>query len=73
MEKIFGKSWRTGLFGAGGLGTIAWNIVSALMDGDPATVVNWEVTIPAVIVSCALLFTRDNKVTSEDVGAKPKE
>ncbi len=64
------KSWRTTIFGAGGLLTTLAVIASALFDGDPDTVVNWAIIIPSISTSVALLFARDNAVSSEKAGAK---
>lgn len=64
------KSWRTTLFGAGGLTSVLVPALNALLDGDPATVPNWEAVIPVAIMAIGLFFARDNKVTSESVGAK---
>lgn len=63
------KSWKTTLFGAGGLVTIAANIASALLDGDPKTVVDWGVTVPAIMVCVATLFAKDFNVS----GSNPPE
>jgi hypothetical protein len=62
------KSWKTTLFGAGGLVTIVANIASVMLDGDPKTVVDWGVTIPAISVCIATLFAKDFNVS----GSKPE-
>lgn len=62
-------SWRTSLFGKGGIVAIIVGVVSKLLDGDPATVVDWGIVIPALITSIALLFTRDDNVSSEEAKA----
>jgi hypothetical protein len=64
------KSWRTTLFGAGGLITILVNAINPLLDGDPATNPDWPSVITAASLAIGLLFARDNKVTSEQAGAK---
>ena len=46
--------------------------VSAVLDSDPATLPNWGVTVPALIMAVGLLFARDNDVTSEESGAAKK-
>ena len=63
-------SWKTTLFGAGGLVIVLANVASMLLDGDPATNPDWGVTFAAVMPSIAALFARDNDVTSEEAGAK---
>lgn len=65
------KSWRTttaSILGIVGMLSIA---VQAALDGNPATDPQWGVVIPAIIGIASGLFARDNKVTSEQVGAKP--
>jgi len=64
------KSWRTTVFGAGGLLTVAAATASALLDGDPTTNPEWAVVVASVAACLGLLFARDNKVTSEDAGVK---
>lgn len=64
------KSWRTTV---GGIGTILVAIGSALQalfDGNPNTNPDWTVTIAAITTGFGLIFARDNKVSSEAVGAK---
>jgi hypothetical protein len=61
--KIHG-SWRSSLFGVGGLATIVFNVASMLLDGDPNTNPDWSVTIPAIITAAALLFTKDANVSN---------
>lgn len=69
--KISG-SWKTTVFGAGGLGTIAWNVASMLLDGNPATNPDWSVVIFSTLSSLGLLFARDNDKSSQDVGLRPE-
>ena len=64
------KSWKTTLFGAGGLATVLFTAVPALLDGDPATNPNWDLVIGAALPAIGLLFARDNNVTSEQAGVK---
>jgi hypothetical protein len=63
-------SWRTTVFGAGGLLTVLVSVLNALFDGDPATNPDWSAVITAATASIGLLFARDHKVTSEDAGLK---
>lgn len=65
------KSWRTTTTGV--LAIIA-AIVSAaqmLIDGNPATNPDWSAVAAAVIAGIGLVTARDNKVSSEQVGAVP--
>lgn len=41
-----------------------------LLDGNPATNPDWGMAMTVVTQCVALLFVRQNDVTSEDVGAK---
>jgi hypothetical protein len=63
------KSWRTSLFGVGGVVTIIGATLNALFDGDPATVVDWVTVCAGLAPAIGLLFARDNKVSSEQAGA----
>ena len=62
------KSWKTTVFGAGGLVTIAATIASALLDGDPKTVVDWGVTVPMIAACIATMLAKDFNVS----GSTPK-
>jgi len=64
------KSWKTTLFGAGGIATVLFSAVAALLDGDPATNPDWNLVLGAVLPAIGLLFARDNNVTSEQAGVK---
>lgn len=65
------KSWKTTVFGAGGIVTIVGSVLNALFDGDPATNVNWVMVMAGLSPAIGLLFARDNNVTSEQAGVKP--
>lgn len=67
--KISG-SWKTTVFGAGGLGTAIWNIASMLLDGDPSTNPDWGVYLPLIFAAGVGLFARDNDKSSQDVGIR---
>jgi len=63
-------SWRTTLGGAAViLATIA-NAIRAVTDNDPATNLNFEVLIAGISAGLAMIAARDNKVSSEEAGAK---
>lgn len=64
------KSWKTTLFGAGGLATVLFTAVSAMLDGDPATNPDWNLVLGAAMPAIGLLFARDNNVSSEQAGVK---
>lgn len=63
-------SWRTSLFGSGGILILAANTAAMLLDGNPATNPDWNLTFAALMPAIAALFARDDKVTSEQAGAK---
>lgn len=62
-------SWKTSLFGAGGLVVVAVAAASALLDGKPETNPDWPAVMAAAAACIGLLFARDNKVTSAQAGA----
>lgn len=62
-------SWRTTLMGILTLvGVVALQLKN-VFDGDPTTGFDFE-AIVAALAGVGLLFARDNKVTSEEAGAK---
>jgi hypothetical protein len=61
------KNWRTQLFGvATVLGTVA-NLITDIANGKPVDVMT---TITGLTTGIGLMFARNNKVTSEEAGAK---
>jgi hypothetical protein len=64
------KSWKTTVAGVAGIIIAIASCVQALLDGDPATVPNYEIALAAVITGLGLIFARDNNVSSEAAGAK---
>lgn len=63
-------SWKTTTAGIATIIASAAAALSALLDNDPATIPNWTAVIATATTGFGLLFARDNKVTSEQVGAK---
>jgi hypothetical protein len=63
-------SWRTSLAGLGTILAAVGVAVTALTDGDPATIPDWGIVITAVIAGIGLFLARDNNVSSESAGAK---
>ena len=64
------KSWKTTVMGVCAILTALAGAVSLLADGDPATSPDWTAVCAAVAAGIGLIAARDNRVTSEDVGAK---
>lgn len=62
-------SWRTTLFGTGGLIIVVTTALNALFDGNPQTTPDWGAVAGAAAACLGLLFARDNRVTSEQAGA----
>ena len=54
------SSWKTTIFGAGGLLTVITFAANALFDGDPATNPDWAVTITAILTGIGLIFAKDS-------------
>lgn len=65
-------SYRTTLAGIAAILTAIGGAITALADNDPATNPDWTAVIASLVAGAGLLAARDNKVTSEDAGAKPK-
>jgi hypothetical protein len=64
------KSWKTSLTGIAAILTAVGAAIMALMDNDPATVIDVAATAAAVMAGVGLIFARDNNVSSEAAGAK---
>ena len=62
-------SWRTTLLGLLAVGGAVVSFGKALLDGDPATMPDFDALL-AAFAGLGLIFARDNKVTSESAGAK---
>lgn len=55
------KNWKTTLAALLGLLAIAATQGQAMLDGNPETVANWQIIIPAAIGSIGLIFAKDSK------------
>ena len=62
------KSWKTTAMGIVAFLTVALPAAQALLDTDPLTVPDWNLVVGAGSVMLALLFARDNNVSSENAG-----
>jgi hypothetical protein len=63
-------SWRTTALGVCTILAAVAAVGKSLFDGDPATNPDWGTTIGAITAGVGLIMARDNKVTSEQAGAK---
>ncbi len=63
------KSWKTTILGICALLVALGTAGTAILDGDPATSLDWEQII-AALAGLGLLAARDNSKRSESVGAK---
>lgn len=61
------KSWKTTVTGIVAIITAICGAVTGIVNNTP---VDWTTVIAAVVSGVGLIAARDNKVTSEDVGAK---
>jgi len=64
------KSWKTSGAGIGAILVAVGSALTAVTDGNPATVPDWGSVIAAVMAGLGLLFARDNNVSSEEAGIK---
>ena len=63
-------SWRTTTAGIAAIVVAIGTAVGALFDADPLTLPDWGAVGAAVMAGIGLLAARDNKVSSEQAGAK---
>ncbi len=63
-------SWKTTVLGVVGILAALCGAATALLDGDPATNVDWPTLGTAIATGIGLIMARDNNRTSEAVGAK---
>lgn len=57
-------SWKTIVFGTGGLLIIIANTLVMLMDNDPNTNPDWNITITAIVTNLGLLFAKDANLSN---------
>jgi len=63
-------SWQTTTMGVIGIVIAVANAISAFVDGNPATNVDFAVLITQITMGLGLIKARDNGVSSEEAGAK---
>ena len=64
------KSWKTTTLGIIGAIGLLVTQATAVIDDDPATVIQWDQVSLALGVLGVSIFARDNNVSSEQAGAK---
>lgn len=57
-------SWKTTLFGTGGLVTVLVNTASMLLDDNPATNPDWNLTITTLFLAISALMAKDYNVSN---------
>lgn len=62
-------SWRTNTLGFLTIIGAIVGYVKAAVDNDPSTIPDWPQTALGITAGWGLLVSRDNKVSSEEVGA----
>lgn len=67
---LLGSSYRMTLLAFGTALSLVWPDLSAAFDGDPATHVRWNQVIGSLLLAWMGRVARDNKVSSEQAGAK---
>ena len=63
-------SWKTTVAGVAAIISTIGLALKAIFDGDPSTVVNWNVFVTSLVSGIGLIMARDNNKSSEDVGVK---
>jgi hypothetical protein len=56
------KNWKTTVAALLGLVGLAATQGQAMLDGNPETVANWQIIIPAAIACVGLIFAKDAKL-----------
>ena len=64
------KSWRTATAGIVAILAAITSAAQLLLDNNPATNPDWTAVLAAIMAGVGLITARDNKVTSEQAGAK---
>lgn len=67
---MFKGSYKTTIAGISATLVILLNQFGTLFDDDPKTNPDYNTVVAALITGYGLVVARDNKVTSEQVGAK---
>jgi len=67
------KSWKTTLAGVAAIIAAIALAIAHQFDADANTAADWGTVAAAVAAGVGLLFARDNGVSSEDAGIKPRK
>lgn len=70
MPKFLSVNWKTSLNGFGVILAAVGAAMIAAFDGNPETVVDWNVVVLAVLTGIGLIKARDWDKTSKQSGAK---
>ena len=67
------KSWKTTLAGIAAIIAAIALAIAHQFDADANTIAEWGGVAAAVAAGVGLILARDNDVSSEDAGIKPRE
>ena len=56
------KCWKTTTAAILGMLTAVFTQIGAALDGNPETVANWNIVLPAIVACFGLLFAKDADV-----------
>ena len=65
-------SWQTKMMGLASILAAISSALTAMFDGNPATNPDWSLVAAAITAGVGNFLSRQNNVTSEEAGAKPK-
>lgn len=64
------KNWKTTLAGLGAILISVGVAMQAFFDGNPETVVNWEVVLASLVAGLGLVFARDGDKSTAQLAEK---
>lgn len=64
------KNWKTTLAGLGAILISVGVAMQSHFDGNPETVVNWEVVLASLVAGVGLLYARDGDKSSAQLAEK---
>lgn len=57
-------SWKTSVFGTGGIGFLLFDTIAKLVDGDSSTNPDWALVVSALVTAVGLIFAKDANVSN---------